>query len=359
MMKRILIVLVLLCTTIAQSQSKFFEDEVVQISKKIDKITKQQKDSLKQKVKIINLKLERNEISNEMAGNLKKEASQYHANRIEELISIQEQKLQQLVQDKTNGKIASNSSDYEEDVLTIGKSTFRFKIFKNDSIRKMRRRKRRTTTQFVFALGVNNVLVNHNLESLNTSNYKFWQSHFYELGLSWKTRLSKEPSKLYFKYGFSFLWNNLRAKNNKFHVLNGNTTNLAVNPIALSESRLRHVQMTFPMYLEVDFSKNKKYSDGKIGDRTHKNFRFGVGGFLGFKLGTRQYLEYTSPTGIRVEEVQENSFNTNTLNYGLGAYFSYKGVGLYTKYDLNSLFNDTDIRNISIGVRFDLLELSL
>ena len=76
--------------------------------------------------------------------------------------------------------------------------------------------------------------------------------------------------------------------------------------------------------------------------------------FFGFKLGTRQYLEYTNPQGVRVEEVQKNDFNTNTINYGLSAYIAYEGIGLYAKYDLNPLFQNTDIRNISLGLRFDI-----
>ncbi|WP_198938352.1 coiled-coil domain-containing protein [Tenacibaculum holothuriorum] len=353
-MKRILILLVLLSTTIVQSQEKYFEKEVSKISKKIDKITQQQKDSLKQKVKEINVKLDESRITQQEADKLKKEAATYHATRIEQLVGVEELKLQQLVQDKTDGKIASYEEDFDDNVFTIGGETFRLRLLEGDKRKKRRRKNKRTTTQFVFALGVNNVLVDNSFNSLNNSDYKFWQSHFYELGFTFKTRFSKEPSKTYFKYGVSFLWNNLRAENNKYHVVNGNQTDLVVNPNSLSESRLRHVQMTFPMHLEFDFSKNKKYSDGEVVDRTHKGVRFGVGGFFGFKLGTRQYLEYVNAQGVKVEEVQKNSFNTNTINYGLSAYFAYQGYGLYAKYDLNPLFKNTNVRNISLGLRFDI-----
>jgi hypothetical protein len=358
MIKRILILLVLLSTIIVQSQEKTFEKEVAKISKEIDRITKSHKDSLKVKVKEINKRLDAKEISFTKAEELKKEAAAYHAIQIEQLVSAQEQKLQQLVQDKTDGKIASEDEE-DYDTFTIGKKTFKFKMFDDgdeddDWFKRRRRRNKRTTTQFVFALGVNNVLVDNDFGSLNNSDYRFWQSHFYELGFTWKTRLSKEPSKAYFKYGFSFLWNNLRADENRFHVKNGDQTDLVVNTNSLSESRLRHVQMTFPMHFELDFSKNKVYSDDEVVDRTHKDVRIGLGGFFGFKLGTRQYLEYTNPQGVRVEEVQKNDFNTNTINYGLSAYIAYEGIGLYAKYDLNPLFKNTDIRNISLGLRFDI-----
>ncbi|GFD83309.1 hypothetical protein KUL118_61710 [Tenacibaculum sp. KUL118] len=352
-MKRILL-LVLFVTTIAQSQEKVFEKEVKKISMSIDSITKQQKDSLKIRVKEINTKLEKNTISFDEATALKKEAAAYHAAQIEKKVSFEEQKLQQLVQDKIDGKIFSSEENSTESTFSIAGTKFKLDFSKEDIEKEKKRRKKRTTTQFVFALGVNNALTNNKLSSLDDSDYKFWQSHFYELGFTWKTRLSKEPSKAYFKYGFSFLWNNLRAKSNQYHIVNGNETNLSIHPEQLSESRLRHVQMTFPMHLEFDFSKNKKYSDGEIVDRTHQSFQIGVGGFLGFKLGTRQYLEYKNAQGVTVEEVQKNNFNMNKYNYGLSAYVAYQGIGLYAKYDLNPLFKNTDTRNISLGLRFDI-----
>ncbi|MCF2874271.1 MULTISPECIES: hypothetical protein [unclassified Tenacibaculum] len=350
-MKRILL-LVLFVTTIAHSQEKNFEEEVSKIAKKIEKITKQEKDSLKLKVKSINDKLEKKIITQEDAKKLKKEAAELHATRIETRVSVQERKLQQLVQDKTNGRIASNSEEDESFVFRVGGAKFKF--LGETERRKKKKRDKRTTTQFVFAMGVNNVLTNNEFSSLNDSNYKFWQSHFYELGFTWKTRFSKDPSKLYFKYGISFLWNNLRAKNNQYHVVNGDQTVLNTHINNLSESRLRHVQMTFPMHIELDLSKNKTNSDKEVIDNTHDSFQFGIGGFFGFKLGTRQYLEYRNAQGVKVEEVQKAGFNTNVINYGLSAYASYKGCGLYAKYDLNPLFKGTSTRNISLGVRFDI-----
>jgi hypothetical protein len=355
---------------ITSQEKRIFEKEVFKISKKIEQITKSQKDSLRQKVIVIDKKLVKGEITKTTADTLKKETALYHAKQIETRVGKQESLLQLLVQEKTNGKITSAKENglTDEDVKTfkIGNKTFNFTVDleKEDEVeeqnrkeRKWRRngkRNRATTSQFVFALGTNNVLQDHKLGSLNDSEYGFWQSHFYELGFTWKTRLTEDASQLYFKYGLSFLWNNLRLKNNQFHEKNENITLVKTYSVNLSESRLRHVQMNFPMHLEWDFSKNKKFKDGFIHDRTNTSFRAGLGGFLGFKLGTRQYLEYKDNRGIEVKEEQYDNFNMNTINYGLSTYVGYKSTSLYVKYDLNPLFKDTDIRNISIGLRLDL-----
>jgi hypothetical protein len=370
-MKKILLILVLLCATIAHSQEKTFELEVSKISKQIEKIAKQQKDSLKAKVIVIDKRLEKGEITKTTADTLKQELAAYHARRIEKLVGEQEALLQLLVQRKTDGKIASVEevdSEYdEENTFTIGSKTFKFKdndeYYETQEAKREARKNywykkgktsRSTTSQFVFAMGINNVLNDNDLNTLG-NDYQVWRSRFYELGFTWKTRFTKEPSQLYFKYGVSFLWNNLRLKDNQQHVKNGDMTNIETRiDEVLTESRLRHVQMNFPVHLEWDLSKNKIYKDGKERDRTNNSFRLGVGGFVGFKLGTRQYLEYVDQNNSDIEEVQYNNFNMNIFNYGLSSYVAYKDVGFYVKYDLNPLFKNTETRNISMGIRLDL-----
>ncbi len=353
-MKKIGILYILFAVTSTVAQQKIFEKEVAKISKRIDLITKTQKDSLKVKVVEITKRLEKGEITPTTAATLKEKVASYHARRIEKLVGQQERLLQLLVQDKTNGKIANQpqtSIDEEINTFSVGNKTFRFSLKEGDDKGKKSKKKhpsiRNTTSQFVFAMGVNNVLDAHQLNSLEVSEYQFWRSRFYEVGLTWKTHFSKKDNPLYVTYGISFLWNNLRPKNNQQHVRNENMTTLATRiDEVLSESRLRHVQMIFPVHMEWDFSRSNKSSK--------KPVRIGVGAFLGFKLGTRQYLAYRDIEGIDIEEVQYDNFNMNTLNYGLSAYTGYKAASLYVKYDMNPLFKNTKIRNISLGVRLDL-----
>lgn len=360
-MKKITIILVLFCATIAQIQAQTFEDEVRKISKKIDRITKQQKDSLRLKVKEINLQLEQKKVTKDKADELKRAAALYHAQRIETLIAREEQKLQKLVQDKVDGKILGEDKYYEESTFSVGSRTFQVRLTDEDYYDRQERRKRRqakrytrrTTSQFVFAMGANNVLVDNQLSSLNDSPYQFWRSRFYEVGFTYKYRLSKDASQAYLKYGFSFLWNNLRPEGNQYHVMNGSQTELQNFQFDLSESRLRHVQMIFPVHLEFDFSRDRNFDDGSFRDYRNRSFRFGLGGFIGFKMGTRQYLEYRNAEGTSVEELQRGSFNQNIYSYGISSYFAYRTMGFYVKYDLNPLFRNTETRNISMGIRFD------
>ncbi|WP_296637102.1 hypothetical protein [Polaribacter sp.] len=75
--------------------------------------------------------------------------------------------------------------------------------------------------------------------------------------------------------------------------------------------------------------------------------------FFGFKLGTRQYIEFNDNDNIETEQLQFDNFNMNIFNYGLNSYVGFKSTSFYWKYDLNPLFKNTETRNISMGIRFD------
>jgi hypothetical protein len=105
--------------------------------------------------------------------------------------------------------------------------------------------------------------------------------------------------------------------------------------------------------LEFDFSENKS-REGNTSFSTHKGVRFGIGGYGGLKIKSKQKMHYNSDDDkIRIKT--KGNFNTNDLIYGLSTYLGYKSTSLYLKYDLNPLFenNVVDQNNISLGIRHD------
>lgn len=359
-MKNILLAFLLFIGISAHAQDENFEAKVKEISRKIERVTLREKTFLKDEIKEIKNRLENKEISKEEADRLKIAAAEKHAEAIEEKIETLREELEVLVENKANQEIESpkKSETIEEDVefffeKIVEKNHKKFGKHKKKHWKKEKNNSKRTTSQFVFAYGVNNVISNHQIKSLDHSDYKFWKSHFYELGGTYKTRISKKPSMAYVKYGFSFVWNLLRTEDNLYHVVNGDVTSLQVHAQDLSESKLRNVQFNFPVHLEFDFSKNKLGSNGAKTDRYHKALRIGLGGYVGANISTKQKLKYENDAGHKVKEYQKGDFNTSKLTYGLSSYISYKSVGLYAKYDLAPLFKDTEIRNVSMGIRFD------
>ena len=215
---------------------------------------------------------------------------------------------------------------------------------------KKNRQSKRTTSQMVFAAGLNNVVTNGTVDQ---SDFRYLGSHFYELGVTYNSRIFENDNLLHAKYGLSVMYNNLRPTDNRSFVINGNQTGLVLNTKDLKDSRFRNVYLVAPVHLEFDFSGNKD-SNGNPFFRTHNSFRLGVGGYAGVNLKSKQILKYDD-NDLKATERLKGDFNTTDFIYGLSSYIGYKSTSLYLKYDLNPLFKNNSVKqnNVSLGLRFD------
>ena len=311
------------------------------ISNKIELITKEEKSALKTELEDVNKELEAGTITKVQADEKKMQLAERRSKNIETRIGQAQEELKELVRQKVDGKIKDSKE----------RMSVKWSWGRNDSIKKSKG-EARTTSQFVFAAGVNNLVTDN---AVAHSDYKYWGSHFYEWGFTSNTRLFKNDNLLHLKYGFSVMYNNLRPTNNRLFVANGNQTNLETSSINLCDSRFRSVYVTAPIHLEFDFTKAKKNAEGKTLFRTHEGVRFGIGGYAGFKVKSKQILKYEAD-GHDITVKEKNGFNTNDFIYGVSTYLGYGETSLYLKYDLNPMFEDNAIKqnNISLGVRFDL-----
>lgn len=341
-----------------------FEKRAKAIALKIENITKEQKEALKIEVEEVNIQLEKGLISQEQADLKKKQLAQARATIIENKVAVAQEELKDLVQQKVDGKLSNLSfseNRREGTTIIIGGSTdsigknkteiniTSMKVYKGN-LDKEDRQSRRTTTQLVFAAGLNNVVTNG---SADKSDFKYWGSHFYEWGLTYNSRILKNNNLLHAKYGFSVVYNNLRPTANSSFVVNDNQTNLEVNPIQQDDSRFKNVNLVFPLHLELDFTK-PKVKDGKTYFKTHESFRLGLGGFVGANLKSKQYIDYDI-NGYKTKEITKGNFNADNFIYGLSGYLGYGATSLYLKYDLNPLFKNNAVKqnNVSLGLRFD------
>ncbi|MEL1253179.1 hypothetical protein AAEO57_05300 [Flavobacterium sp. DGU38] len=340
-----LVILVFLFVSKVLGQDTF-ESRAKQIANKIEKITKEEKETLKKEVEGINVQLSNGVITGEQADKRKKELAEARAVIIEEKVTLAQNELNDLVQQKVDGKLKEQDSTKKNRIVIYwDKNDWNHKKSK-DSIRG----EKRTTSQFVFAMGLNNMMADGKLQD---SNYKFMGSHFYEWGFTYNSRLMKNDNLLHAKYGLSLMYNNIRPTENRSFVVNGNQTDLEINPVNLTESRFRNVYLVVPVHLEFDFTKPKE-KDGKTYFRTHKSFRFGVGGYAGINVKSKQILKFEEDD-LKYKSTIKGEYNVNNFIYGLSSYIGYKELSLYMKYDLNPLFQDNLIKenNISLGLRFD------
>lgn len=338
-----------------------FETKAKAISNEIKAITDNEKNALKADVELIDNDLEKGIVTKEQASDLKMQKAKLHAAAIEAKVSVEQAKLNQLVQDKVDGKVADEKvhrSGGRTIILgnnpnSIGSQTeiniTSMKVY-NGQEDKEERQSKRTTSQLVLATGFNNVVTDG---SVQKSDFRYLGSHFYEWGLTYNTRILKNNNLLHAKYGFSVMYNNLRATDNRYFVADGNQTNLEVNPIRQDDSRFKNVNLVFPVHLEFDFTKSKE-RDGKTYFKTHDSFRVGLGGYVGTNLKSKQHINYDID-GYNSREITKGDFNVDNFIYGLSTYIGYKATSLYLKYDLNPLFKDNAVKqnNVSLGLRFD------
>jgi len=317
-----------------------FESQAKKIADKIEKITKDEKEILKQEVEAVNVQLSEGKITQEQAEKRKKELAEARAVIIEEKVTLAQNELNDLVQAKVDGKIKEDSSK----VYMI---SFKHKKRDKDSIYG----EKRTTSQFVFAMGLNNTLADGKLQD---SNYRFMGSHFYEWGFTYNSRLLKNDNLLHAKYGLSLMYNNIRPTDNRSFVVDGDQTNLVTNPTHLTESRFRNVYLAVPVHLEFDFTKAEE-NNGKTYFKTHKSFRFGIGGYAGINVKSKQILKFEEED-LKYKTTVKGDYNVNNFVYGLSSYIGYRELSLYFKYDLNPLFENNLVKenNISLGLRVDL-----
>ncbi|MET1257809.1 hypothetical protein ABV409_00620 [Flagellimonas sp. DF-77] len=351
---RAFIAIILLITSVPLLAQKDYNDRITVLKEQKERITQQEKDALKLEVKSINERLERGAISTEEAAILKEEAAKKRALNIENRLAIIENQIALL--DRNEGKTlvlleadTISDDDIRLNLMVDGRPFF---SVNSKKWKKEIKYDRRTYSDFVIAIGLNNAIIED--QSLDDSPYKIGGSRFFEMGWQWRTRVFRNSNFLRLNYGFNFQFNGLKPDNNQYFVTNGDQTELQEFEFELNKSKFRMDNLVFPLHFEFGSSKFYEGKD-RIRYSLDRQFRLGIGGYGGFNIGTRQKLKYTN-NGDRIKDKLKRDYNTSDLIYGLSAYAGVGGTLLYVKYDLNPIFRDAPVkqRNISLGLRFDL-----
>ena len=356
-MTRIILTLCIAFIGFFQVSAQKINNKIDQITFKIDSITNQERKLLKVEIKDIEKRYNNDEITYEKAQNEKEIVTNKHASNIKNQITQLEDELHVLIQERVNDRLTNPNRSKTVDigmksvVITDKDGVVIKRYGKNKYSRK---KNARTYSNMVLAFGLNNLMTDGDINSIQDAPYEFGGSQFFELGLNYKTRILKESSLLYFDYGLSVRYNKLRPKDNKYFVTNGDVTTLEEFEHNYKKATFKNVQLVVPMYLEFDFSKPKMVDDKKV-FRRNNAFRFGIGGFAGINLKSKQKIIYKLD-GKRKKDRTVGDFNVNRFVYGLNTYIGYKDTSFYVKYDLNDLFDDNfkDQHNFSFGVKFDL-----
>lgn len=331
-----------------------YKKEIEALKAQKERIIEQEKDALKFEVREINKRMERGDISEAEAKILKEEVAKRRALNIENRVGIIDNRIALL--ERNEGEVLTlseldtlNSDRMRLDIMIDGKPAI---SFNRRPWKEKIKYDRRTYSDFVFAIGLNNALIEN--QSLDDSPYKIGGSRFFEMGWQWRTRVFRHSNWLRFNYGFSFQFNGLKPDGNQIFVQDGDQTVLEEFEYDLDKAKLRMDNLVFPVHFEFGPSRFRK-TERTIRYSIRDQFRVGIGGYGGFNLGTRQKLKYTRD-GENVKDKLKRDYKTTDLIYGVSGYMGFDGVLLYLKYDLNPIFKDADVKqnNISLGLRFDI-----
>ena len=311
-----------------------------------DTIAIQERNLLKTEVEVINQQLEKGEITQEKADELKQQVAKKRALNIESRLAIVDNQIDLLKRNEDYNRAYSSTNS---DVLVSFGKEGKLYIKGNNQPPKY---DIRTHNQFLFAIGFNNTLIDG--QSLEDSPYKIGGSGFVELGWLWNTRLLKNSNFVRVNYGMSLQWNKLSIKDNNYFVANGNETTLEEFSLDLKKSKFRTMSLVVPLHFEFGPS-IKKVFDDRIRYITADQFKIGIGGFAGVNLSTHQKLKYRE-NGSNQKDKFKNDYNTSNFVYGVSGYIGVGDFSVYAKYNLNELFKDQAVaqNNISLGLRWSL-----
>lgn len=357
-MKKILLIgllcsQVILCPQLMAQDNQNQDKKDDSLQQKKEQIITEEKDALKKEVIAINTRFNTGEINSDEAAKLKEQAAERHALNIENKIAI----LENSVALSERGEVYKDTVDTN---IITGEEPSRLKIQvfdEEDSMieittGKQKKFDKRTRSNLLVAFGFNNAIIEG--QSIDKSPYKMGKSKFFEIGWTWSTRVLDHSNAVRFRYGFAFQFNGLNPTDNMYFVQDGDLTYLEEFPGSLTKSKLRMDNLVVPLHFE--FGPSKKIDKGNyFRFSTRKKFKFGIGGFVGFNLRTRQKLKY-SVDGSKQKDKITQSYNTSNLIYGLSSYMGVDSFSVYVKYDLNNIFNEPNRKenNISLGLRFDL-----
>lgn len=291
------------------------------------RIVNHEKESLKAEVKAIMKRVDDGEITKNKAEELKKTAAEKYARNIENQLDIIAASIALLKRNETE-------ADYYRtmDYLSITEDTIARVEY--DTIPD------KTQSHLVIAFGMSNAVGAE--QSIDESPYQIWGSRFFEIGVEFSTVLINSGY-LRLNYGLSLQLNGLKPTDGRYFVSRDGLTRLENFPYKLDKAKLRLDNLVIPIHLEIGPTSDLYDAD---------KFKFGLGGYFGLNLSTRQKLKYKKQ-GHRAKTKRIGSYNTSNFIYGLSAYVGYDWIALYAKYNLNTLFtnNPVETHGVAIGLR--------
>ena len=352
-----------------------FKDKIAQTKRSIDSIVTAEKAQLKERLRTIEYRLDRKEITEIESRDLKREASKEAAEAIRIKTREQSEKLSALLHQRIAEKHLSDSITYKKEMQKVIDSvdiesrptkTERTEVYVDRNyvhidhngiyIGQVPYREedyyesdyKRTQGGGYFALAFHNL---NSSEHFSNNHFRLWGSKSVEIGYIRNTRLLKNNNLLHLNYGLSWMMDKLKMKEDEHFVKNGNITEIVPYPKETIKSKFKTMYLILPISLEFDFTEPIQYK-GKTYYPAQMGFHAGVGAYVGALLATKQKVKYTE-NGSTHKDMNRKYYNVNEWTYGVSAHIGYGNFAFYARYSLVPLFTNNPINEypFSVGIR--------
>ncbi len=217
----------------------------------------------------------------------------------------------------------------------------------------------RTTHHFNIDIGLNNWLEDGNFPAGNAPHsVKAFGSWYVGLNSTNRTWLA---GPLFLEWGLGINWYNWKLEDTDYIIVEGaDATEFNLAPATQNglKSKLTASYINVTAVPMFDFSRGRQKitsieSSGlKIKKYSRKGFRFGLGGYAGYRIGSHTKYVYKED-GNREKDKERDDFFLENFRYGLRAQVGWKGVELFGTYDLNNVFSQgrgPELNAISFGI---------
>lgn len=225
----------------------------------------------------------------------------------------------------------------------------------------------KTTHHFNVDIGLNNWLEDGSFPTGNAP-YAIKSFGSWYVGLN-STNRTWVGGPLFLEWGVGINWYNWKLEDPDYIIQEGANEvefNLAPPTQNGTKSKLTASYINATVVPMFDFSRGRRKitsieSGGlRIKRYSRKGFRFGVGGYVGYRIGSHTKFKYKED-GDKEKDKDSDNFFLENFRYGIRAQVGWKGVELFANYDLNEVFssnrgpinadgNNASLSAISFGI---------
>lgn len=225
----------------------------------------------------------------------------------------------------------------------------------------------KTTHHFNVDIGLNNWLEDGSFPTGNAP-YAIKSFGSWYVGLN-STNRTWVGGPLFLEWGVGINWYNWKLEDPDYIIQEGANEvefNLVPPTQNGTKSKLTASYINATVVPMFDFSRGRRKitsieSGGlRIKRYSRKGFRFGVGGYVGYRIGSHTKFKYKED-GDKEKDKDSDNFFLENFRYGIRAQVGWKGVELFANYDLNEVFssnrgpinadgNNASLSAISFGI---------